>query len=272
MQKTIFTDLWKMLEQPVSYQGSKRRYAKDIIRYIQPNNKFADFCCGTGTVSMAALNYLNPKDITMVDFGPWGNFWELVGSGEFSLNKFKKFLKEMPQEQFLQDYLEELASTKPKEGDIPYIFLLLQAGSFGGKAIWVENGEWKHQGFRREMRRTGIRTFFPRKRELYKRVARICNQMYGVTGLHKDVREIEVESSVVYIDPPYKEGSGYKGSFDISLLVKSLVEKDNKVFVSEETPLSNNYIILDTGSRRSNISGKARKKRQEFLSVYYPNQ
>lgn len=69
---------------PVSYQGGKRRQAPEIVRHmaLDPEQEMFDLCCGSGAVSLELISRgHNPAKITMVDAGPWGDVWRLVGAG-----------------------------------------------------------------------------------------------------------------------------------------------------------------------------------------------
>ena len=135
---------------PVTYQGAKHRYAATIIDQIKPrfDEPFYDLCCGSGTVSIELVNRgFNPKLLYMVDSGPWGIFWESIGKGSFNLNRFRKLLDGIPDRPLIQTYAKEL-SRQPAHIDTPYVYLILQACAFGGKAIWIKDDRWQNTSFR----------------------------------------------------------------------------------------------------------------------------
>jgi site-specific DNA-adenine methylase len=147
-----------MLEIPVSYQGGKSRIAGKIIDIIFPSldpicpiedTIFFDFCCGSGAISIELINRgFDPSNIHMLDKGPWGIFWQDIGEGTFDLNKLYCLCQNVPKNKAdIKTYMEHL-SKQEANIDTPYVYLLLQASSFGGKAIWIEDNHWQNCSFR----------------------------------------------------------------------------------------------------------------------------
>jgi len=137
---------------PVSYQGGKVRLASVILEKIFNNGEFEchqfyDVCCGSGAITVELINLdIIPKDkIVMIDNGPWGLVWQKICSGNFNLDHFRAMLDSIPQDLHLvKDYMEHLASQPVDKGNAAEVFLMLQAASFEGKAIWIEEGAWKN--------------------------------------------------------------------------------------------------------------------------------
>lgn len=125
---------------PCTYQGAKQRVAKEIVDIIFERNiiyqdtKFFDLCCGTGTITLELLSRgIKPENIIMLDKSSWGLFWKSIGSGKYDINKFNDYIEQIPKDKYeIQSYLKELSKENP-EIDEEYKYILLQAGSFGGK-------------------------------------------------------------------------------------------------------------------------------------------
>jgi site-specific DNA-adenine methylase len=260
----------------VSYQGGKSVIAKKIIDIISPNidDVFYDVCCGTGAVSIELINRNHdPSKIRMFDHGPWGLFWKLVGDGKFDINKFYLMCLQVPKDyNKVKDYIKEL-SQEPAYINTPYIYLLLQASSFGGKAIWIDkNYRWKNYGFRNywkptlvSNRRSPVKPMLPEPMTICQRTALICEKMLGVKAVMCDVVDIEYERDcVIYIDPPYDGSTTYGYSFDIIKYVNSI---NRKCYVSEGKPLSDMSYLISEGTKKGGISGSRKKIHEEWLSI-----
>ena len=259
---------------PVTYQGAKHRYAAAIIDKINPrfDEPFYDLCCGSGTVSIELVNRgFNPKLLYMVDSGPWGILWYWVGKGLFNMNRFRKCLDKIPDRLQIQQYVKEL-SKQPAHLDTPYVFLILQACAFGGKAIWIENGHWRNTTFRNfwqpngiAKRKSVVNPMMPMPETLYERMAVICERMHGVHACHCDVRDFGPNKGAVYIDPPYVGTTGYGNDFDV---VAYASQRD--CWVSEGKPLSMNAVLLADGKSRTRggISGNRSLANEEWLSHF----
>lgn len=116
--------------------------------HLPSSKPFYDLCCGCGAISIELVNRgRDPKSITMLDKGPWGLFWEAVGQGSFDLDRFEHYCREVPKPAKIAQYMKELAS-QPAGYDTLYVYLLLQAAAFGGKAVWITNDRWMNTSFR----------------------------------------------------------------------------------------------------------------------------
>lgn len=105
------------LEIPCSYQGGKQRLAKQIVDiFYEENNinddtKFYDLCCGSGAVSLELINRgFNSNNITMIDNGCFGQFWQDIAKDEFELNVFREEIDKLPSIENIQSYLKELSN------------------------------------------------------------------------------------------------------------------------------------------------------------------
>lgn len=280
-----------MLQSPCTYQGGKQRLAKQIVDIIEltvddlysKNYKFFDLCCGSGAVTLELLNRgFNIKNVTMVDKGSWGKFWSSVGTGTFDVNKFKGYISKIPLERAeIQGYLKRLASMDAKV-DEEYVYLMLQAGAFGGKQIWRAGNKWCNATFRSfwqptetSNRRSVVNPMMPMPDELYRRTEQIVHKCYGVNGLCTDVTDMvqqvteTADNAIVYLDPPYSKTEGYGFMLDYINVIRMLQENNVKyIFVSEKEKLSMIAYQLAFSSAKGGISGMKKHNIEEWLNVY----
>lgn len=285
----------KKLEIPCSYQGGKQRLAKQIVdiilseNEITKNTKFYDLCCGSGAISIELINRgFNPRNITMIDNGCFGTFWESISNKEFKLDLFKNEIDKLPEITFIQSYLKDL-SNKPVDKELMvYHYLLLQAGAFGSKQIWVENGKWKNNTFRSywlptetSNRKSPVNPMMPSKDTLYSRVSEIVNELSGVIGAIQESVfdtiyrldeqwECGNKDIIIYCDPPYMNTTGYKDNFNIYELERQ-IWNNVPIYISEgfEMQGASNTYLLSMGRSKGNISGDAKKKPvEEWLNKF----
>lgn len=270
------------LKPAVSYQGSKTRLAEDIINTIDPPEgyPFYDLCCGNGSISIELIRRgVRPNRITMVDSSPWGNVWNLIGKGEFSIRKLSWWLGQIPDDKRqVKGFMEEL-SQQDATVDTPYVFLLLQAASFGSKAIWREGKVWKNTSFRSyweptptSSRRYPVNPMMPMPDTLRKRMGVIAEKMEGVSGLCSYIEDLVPRRAVVYIDPPYENTTNYGDEVkDVVKYATNVAGYGNTVYVSESGPLpqSDEAYMLKGKRDKGGISGRRKKKNEEWLSVYH---
>lgn len=266
-----------MIVTPITYQGGKSRIAKDVADVINWNGEgcFYDLCCGSGAISIEQINRGTPNNqIIMVDAGPFGEFWSKIGCGTYDLSVLKAYIDAIPSEpKHIQPYLLEL-SKQDATVDTAYVFPLLQAGSFGGKAIWSEGIKWRNTSFRSywlptetSSRRSPVNPMMPMPKTLYERISQTVDKMCGVKAYRRDINELEFSQNkgVIYIDPPYDSTTGYGHTVDI----KKLVEKTAlPVFVSEASPLSDNAVQIIGERAKGGISGTRKKSHEEWLSKF----
>lgn len=270
----------KKLVPPCSYQGGKQRLASKIVDIIFEQNeinedtKFYDLCCGSGAISLELVNRgIKPSNITMVDISDYGMFWKAISNSTFDLDKFKMMIDDMPEKPLRKEHLLNMA----KEEANVYNYLLLQSGSFGGKAISSENGEWKHHGFRdywmpteTSVRRSPCNPTQPEPSSMLDRVENIIEACGGEIRVeHMDVlefckREKFDDSSIVYIDPPYIGTTGYNNDLDIMEVVNEIPEHI-PTYVSECNILSDTYEFITKGKSKGNITGVVKAERKDDL-------
>ncbi len=274
------------LQSPVTYQGAKHRIASKIIDIINPMeaSRFFDICCGSGAISMELVSRgFPPSEIYMIDAGPWGLFWESIGSGTFSLYKMKHYCSLIPEKDYIKEFMEELSKQDVNE-DAVYIFLLLQASSFGGKAIWIKDNRWQNCTFRSywkptatSSRRSPVNPMMPMADTILKRLEIIMDKMQGVHGLCYNIvyktdllHTLDTHfnvNDVVYIDPNYADTTGYGFTLDANTFA---VQLPCKAYVSEGKPMefANDYTLITGGSEKGGISGNRSTNHKEYLSRY----
>lgn len=262
---------------PVTYQGGKSRLSKAISKLIQlpASAVFCDLCCGSGAVSLAIVEAgLPPDRLIMLDKGPWGDFWRTIGDGSFDCDRLESIIAELPSAEGIKEKLGEMA-LRPVDGDSVYIFLLLQAGSFGGKAIGQCNGKWVTHGFRSLWmpkegcnRKSHVNPMMPMPDTILARVREISRRCRGATGLTMDVADfVTPAQAVVYVDPPYEGTTDYVGGqLDILAVAEGL---ECPCYISEAKPIGDCSLLLSSGRQKGGISGKrSTKANEEWLSAF----
>ena len=272
------------LEIPCSYQGGKQRLAKQIVdiiyseNKIDDNTKFYDLCCGSGAVSLELINRgFNPNNIIMIDKGVFGQFWQSVANDEFEIDIFKNEIDKIPSPENIQEYLSNLSNKPITDVDmVVYHYLLLQAGAFGSKQVWIEDDRWVTPSFRSywlptktSNRKSPVNPMMPMPKTLYNRVENIVSQLGGcIVASKEDVFKCVNDrlnrdrgNIIVYIDPPYYGTTGYECSFDVFELIRSVTTRCC-IDVSEgcEMKGADRTYTLSTGRAKGNITGDIKKK------------
>ena len=273
---------------PCSYQGGKQRLANQIVDIIFEQNeineetKFYDLCCGSGAITLELINRgVHPSNITMVDASMWGKLWEAIANNKFRLDVFKNEIDKLPEISDINKYLKKINSNKIiKELDI-YHFLLQQAGSFGSKYIDSNGDYWLNSTFRKywtptetSNRRSPVNPMMPMSNTLFQRMELIIKNISGdIKAIHSKIEDIEWhfdKNSIVYIDPPYKNTSGYNYDFDYEEFIINNWAYVN-IYVSEGYKMDSveDAILLSKGRTKGNISGDIKKKpTEEWLNIF----
>ncbi len=260
---------------PVSYQGAKQRIEHQICMVFNRTNRpeFYDLCCGSGTISIGLVNrgYYKPSIITMVDAGPWGMFWKAIGEGSFSLLKFEEYCNKIPKDRgLIKQHNEQLILESPN----PYNFLILQASTFGGKAICLNGSRYACSSFRSywtptatSSRQSPVNPMMPMPETLFDRVKTIVAKMIGIKGIFGQVESILVpNNALVYIDPPYSNTTGYGCYLDAVAFAK---RTNCKTYISEGRALSENSILISSGRTKGGMLGdRVKAANEEWLSVF----
>ena len=278
------------MKPPMSFQGGKQRVSEKLVNIIKgdiENTQYVDLCCGSGAVSIELVNQgVHPEDITMVDQSDWGNFWFQVSCGSFDLCWFEDIINDIPKN---KDDIKEHLNTIAKAGydkedniDVVPYWLVLQAGSFGGKHIWTKDGKFMNASFRSywkptatSSRRSPVNPMMPMPETLLNQVKVVVGNMSPIKACQADVLDFNwewYESSrnkdkvVVFIDPPYIGTTGYGFDLDYKVWLKGLNLPSNySVYITDYVQHSSTYWELSNTSK-GGISGGS-TKRQEVLSL-----
>lgn len=281
----------KELIPPCSYQGGKQRLSKEIVdiifkeNIVDDNTQFYDICCGSGAITLELINRgIHPNNITMIDSGGYGAFWQSIANAEFDLHKFKEKIDNLPSVENIQNYLREINSNPINEETYIYDYLLLQCGSFGSKQIQGYNGVWKGNTFRNywlptetSNRRSHVNPMMPMPNTLYDRVEQIVVNLSGnIKAFNVDVFQFlylfdkfKNSNVITYIDPPYMNTSGYENNLDIYELINCI--KGVPIYISEGIKMNQakNSYLISNGRNKGNINGSIRKKpTEEWLNVF----
>jgi hypothetical protein len=264
---------------PVTYQGGKGRLAEQIVTILglPIEGRFYDLCCGSGAVAIAAINSgQDPKRVTMVDLSPWGMFWKAIGEGGFDLGEFDTLCARIPSDiREIKAFIDSLYR-QPVGADAIYVFLLLQATTVGGTAVWIENGRWKKGGGLRDYwlptatssRRSPVNPMMPMPATILERVSVIVEKMRGVEGVCADIASTlpRVTVGLAYIDPPYSGTTTYGHAIDVVAVAQGL---GIPCWVSEGRALTDKAICLSTGRAKGGITGDRKKSpNEEWLSPF----
>lgn len=271
----------KELIAPLSYQGGKQRLSRQIIEEINSRvdmkgKTFVDLCCGSGAVGLESLIYCSKA--VFVDKGEMGNFYSSLNA--FSLRDFKKDIDLLPEIEEIKWYLTQKSKEEVPKDNMQrvYLYLLLQAGAFGSKQLWVEDKNWKNCSFRSywmptptSNRRSPVNPMMPMPETLYQRVKSIVEQKEVITGYQKDITDFidsyDFTDCIVYLDPPYKDTTGYLDSFDILAVIDKLKGRV-PLFVSYNEDLTEDTV--EFGKRtKGNINGVKKKEAvREVLNCF----
>ena len=269
---------------PATYQGGKQRLAEEIVAIClamrskdgTPPN-FADLCCGSGAVTIAArLAGIPPESIMMIDSGPWGHVWIKVAEGKFSLEALRRIaavVPKIPEQQ--ADFLRELVK-QPIDVDPAETFLILQAGAFGGKPVDDSSGKWRctFRNFWRSPKdpKKWTGTMMPHASEVVRRMEVLCELLLGVVAWRGDFLKVHGESGIVYVDPPYVGTTGYAGSSSDPIDFHAFASRNPKadVWVSEARAIGPHAQMLHAGRATGGISGKRKRPNEEWLSRVEP--
>ena len=269
------------MKPPVTYQGGKVRLASQILDCISyAGREFWDVCCGSGAVTLALLERGHPADqITMVESGPWGAFWKAISDGTFCIERFQEFVSDVPTNlPLVQGWAKETAAQTTPNEDVPYVFILLQAASFGGKAVDRVGGEWRHSGFRNywtptatSNRRSVVNPMMPLPATVLERVQTLVayQPLQDTTVLHCDATTTRPQNAAVYVDPPYTNHQTYNTqTLDVRAFAQRCTRNGCDVWVSEAEPLTDSFVCLSKGRSKGGISGSRRRANAEYLSHY----
>ena len=196
------------IKPPVAFQGGKQRIAGKILEIMEgrcgsfDGHPFFDLCCGSGAITIEAINRKYPfSSFTMIDNSVWGDFWQSISDKIFSVEEFKLFCDAIPQKGMIKEFLEKMSKENPygpKKLSHVYKYLLLQAGSFGGKHIWISDGKWQNASFcnywqptKISRRRYPVNPMKPMPQTILNRVSLIRERMSNIiNGIKFDVSRL----------------------------------------------------------------------------------
>lgn len=265
-----------------AYQGGKQRLAASIVDVLWAGTHrlYADLCCGSGAIAIELVNRgVPPAHITMVDQGPWGLFWREIGAGTYSLAALREQIAQIPTDPAqVEPYIHALSRQPVQAETAPYVFILLQAASFGSKAIWIADGRWQNCSFRRywlptatSHRRSPVNPMMPMPGTLYGRVAALAERMVGVRGVWDQIEAIDLPfETVSFVDPPYCHTTAYGHTTDILAFIQR--HPHHALYVSEGRPLSTQAITLAGGRSKGGISGERKQAHEEWLTPFLPGE
>lgn len=244
-------DKQKTLRPFTRYLGSKRKLADKILDIIYPlgydGKMFYDLCCGGGAITMAAINRgVPPHKIVMLDAGYYGEVWERIGNGTFDIDYMLDILKRVPFYGSMQArYLGEYKKIAPNDC---YHFLLFVAVAYINKLAFVNN-RWmlsivsnKASFAVRDNNKNPSEYRAFNKQRFIQRLTACYSLMRGVRAYQLPLRDVpKLAAGIVYIDPPYKDTTGYKGfaDFDLKVEARNVLETFGGAYISEYRKLSN---------------------------------
>jgi hypothetical protein len=271
---------------PCAFQGGKQRVAPQIVDLLLEanpgrNSRYFDLCCGSAAISIELVKRgVDPSRIHMLDISSWGVFWNAICSNTFDMDVFDQFLSELPREKSdFKAHMLELSALPVGEHEAE-LYPLLQACSFGGKQIWLNGNRWENACFRdfwqptaTSIRRSPANPMQPSPIELRRRIGSLVQHMKGVNCLNTDIMAILSypipNDSVVYVDPPYQDTTGYGFGFDVASFIRKFREvSEAPLFVSEGVPLNSDAVMLDFGGAKGGISGVRKGKHQEWINRF----
>lgn len=271
-----------------SYQGGKQRIANQVVNAlfefgVNDDTQFYDLCCGSGAIALELVNRgVRPENIWMLDISSWGAFWSAISLGQFDIELFCRLISDIPDDKgHIQAHVERLSKQVIGANEAE-IYPILQAASFGGKQILRNGKGWSNTSFRNywqptatSVRRSPVNPIQPMAKELQRRVLRVNQAMRGVNVLHADINVIfnhKIQSnSIVYVDPPYENSTGYAFDFDLNLFIDRFRQHFKApLIVSEGRALNDSALQLRLNGARGGITGSRKRKREEWLSFFCP--
>ena len=231
----------------MKYMGSKARHAKELLPIILANRKEGQwyvepFVGGANMIDKVGGNRIG-ADINEYLI----EMWKAVSSGW------------MPPELVTEEKYQKVRDNK--DNDKPLTSYVGFAMSFGGK--WFG-------GYRRDIAGTKddpeLKAFneSEQSRKSYESLLKQQKKLLGVDFRHRSYQDLDVPAnSIIYCDPPYKDTTNYKDSFDHEAFYEWCRQKHkegHQVFVSEYNMPDdficvwskevNNSLTKDTGSKK----------------------
>jgi len=237
--------------QVVPYHGSKWKVRRELESFLSSSG-FTDL-----------------QTIMLNDIGPWGRTWRALVSSQMRSDVSGR-LSAMHRDYDARELYDRLQGQRVPSDVVQYAaeHLFLQRISVSGKAVGTSDGRWKSPGFNK----TSAYGCPPTDR--FGAIKPMIPSLIGVLdsmddldwpneiSVHQaqayevDVLPRRIESSVIYIDPPYQSTTCYpNGNIDRSSLIalaKWWFEAGAAVIVSESEPLQP---LVDEGWRAVCLRG-----------------
>ena len=221
------------IPQPIPYQGSKRRIAPIILRYLPTHiSRLVEPFAGSAALSIAAAAR-NRVDCMWVNDGHspliqlW---WEIINSPEDLASRYSHLWNDQLGQE--REYFD-MVRNRFNEQHEPVDFLYLLARCVKAAIRYNANGEFNNTP---DNRRRGAHPS-----EMRSRLARASELLHGRTMLtswdYKQVFEDCTEDDVVYMDPPYQ---GVCGTRDQRYLPKV----DHDEFCNELASLNDKNVMF----------------------------
>lgn len=235
----------------MKYVGSKARFSKELVpiiqRYIDDNNikvYIEPFVGGANIIDKIRCETRigNDYDTLVID---------LLKGYTTDLE-----LPKLPSKEHYYDVRDN-----PNKYDKVYRSAILLFASYNAR---VHGGCY---GAFAKTKEGNIRNYFQEaKRNFEKQLPNLKNIVF----LNKDYRELEIpDNSLIYCDPPYQNGIGYKSDFDHNIFWDWVREKskNNIVLVSEyEAP--NDFKVLWEQPIKTHMNNRNKINRIERLFIY----
>lgn len=189
---------------PIPYQGSKRKLAPDILKYIPANTKrLVEPFAGSAAVSLAALNSNKVEKILLNDLNmPLICLWnEIIASPQRIASQYELLWYEQQGKE--RAYYDEVRQKFNQTQRAEY-FLYLLARCVKASVRYNANGEFNQSP---DNRRKGTQPATMQKHILG--ASHLLKNKTALTAT--DYREVLAgvqETDLVYLDPPYQGVSG----------------------------------------------------------------
>ena len=267
---------------PCGYQGGKRKISRAIAAELMRGSagRVYDFCTGSGAVSLSLIEAgLPAHSLTLVDSGPWGQFWQMLLSDRLDLDLMQATADELQAMDPLKvaAWLQGLAWTwQPPEH-----WLWLQAGTFGRLPVWWDGSRWRcgSHSCQRSYHAAGHWSAPDGSRaaptlaspaRIMQRIGAARSALDGAQALHCAVEAVTVErGSVVYVDPDYQGTPGYSASLPLEALLPTWLEAGCDVYCSEQTVRLEPDEVIEMGQRQaSGLRGVSKRQDSEKLLIW----
>ena len=256
-----------------SYIGSKHRIAADILREMERRfgpisgwSTFYDLCSGTGVVGTLVKKRSPRTHVVLVDLGPWGRFWRLVGNAE-GRRRVIRALQQLARraggaQRFA--FCKRLSATPPPDNEAAWVatFFILQKWQLYGRPIKPDDRRWVMTC---AVGKKGARD------AIEQAICYLNSLPLGIEGRQEDIGRTAIKRGkgvVVYIDPPYTgmsaDAYGRRASPTGAVVARAL-RQGNRVAVSfpSKHPDFDGPTVKLQG--HCFVHGSARQCREELL-------